>query len=893
MQGWLHKTLLRLKAIFRRKTLDRDLDDEVAFHLAMREEKNRLEGIAPKEAAHAAHRQFGNSTSLKDRSRDMWTFPSAENILRDVRYGFRVLVKNPGFTCIAILTLALGIGANTAIFSVVYAALLRPLPYSQPSNLITIGEIRPQQQSQDLLTSGSWVVSYPDYVDWSRQSKAFQSLAGFSGDGFIYRGSGEPQLITAAESTTNFFSTLGVKPFLGRDFLPGEDIAAGPKVAMLTYGFWTSQFARDPNVIGRSIRLDANSVVIIGVLPREFEFAPQGNVQLWVPMHLGQAAATRRNMRWMPVIGRLAPGATLAQAHSEMNSINSALATAFPEADGSIQIVLFPLRDRIVGRVQSLLLVLFCAVGFVLLISCANVANLLMVRAASRRKEFAVRSALGAGRGHLISQLLAESMMLSAAGAALGLLFAHWGTPLLIAAIPQSLLDSAPFFRDARENPAVLAFLCGVAIFTGIAFGLSPALQISRNSAGEALKEDSRASASGSRARLRNAFVVAEIAFCLVLLVGAGLMVKSLSALLHRNPGFDYNNLITFAVNLPDTSYPKDPDVIRFDRQFTERAAALPGLTGIASSSIVPLTGGGNTIRFLLEGQSIAAGQESECDIRDITANYFRVMKIPLISGRFFNDSDDTADGPKHIVVTQSFAERYLHGENPLGKRLKFTYSDKQPYREIVGVVGDIADSGLDSPPEPSLFVPFLQTADSYISYVVRASANPASTIASLRAALHDVDPQLVLLQPQTLEELIDQSPSVFLRRYPSYLIGGFAALALLLAMIGLYGLVSYSVAQRTRELGVRMALGASQADVLRLVLREGVRLALFGISIGLVAALAFAQLMRALLFGVNPADPAILGGVALFLCVVALAACFIPAHRATRVDPIIALRYE
>ncbi|MGB6835451.1 MAG: ABC transporter permease [Candidatus Acidiferrum sp.] len=893
MRNWLHKTWLRLRAFLKRRQLDHDLEDEVAFHLSMREQKNRAAGFDAQEARYAARRQFGNFTLTKERTRDMWTFTSMEDVLRDVRFGSRVLVKNPAFTLVAILTLALGIGANTAIFSVVYAALLRPLPYLQPAQLITLGEIRPQQQSQDLLTSNSWNASYPDYVDWSHQSKAFQSLAGFSGDGFIYRGSGEPQLITAAESTTNFFSTLGVRPFLGRDFLPGEDIASGPKVAILTYGFWISNFAGDPSVIGRSIRLDANSVTIIGVLSRDFEFAPQGNAQLWVPMHLGPDSATRRNLRWMPVIGRLAPGVTLLQARTEMNSISSALAAAFPQANGSIQIVLFPLRDRIVGRVQSLLLVLFGAVGFVLLISCANVANLLMVRAASRRKEFAVRSALGAGRGRLISQLLAESMMLSASGAALGLVFAHWGTSLLIAAIPQPLLDSAPFFRDAHENPAVLAFLCGVAIFTGLAFGLSPALQMSQSSAGEALKEDSRASASGSRTRLRNAFVVAEIAFCLVLLVGAGLMVKSLSVLLHRNPGFDYNNVVTFAVNLPDTSYPKDPDVLRFDHQFTELAAALPGLAGIASNSTVPLTGGGNTIRFLLEGQSIAAGQESECDIRDITANYFSVMKIPLISGRFFNDSDDTADGPKHIVVTQSFVERYLHGENPLGKRLRFTYSDKQPYREIVGVVGDVADSGLDSPPEPSLFAPFLQTADSYISYVVRASTNPATTVASLRAALHDVDPQLVLLQPQTLEELIDQSPSVFLRRYPSYLIGSFAALALLLAMIGLYGLVSYSVAQRTRELGVRMALGASQADVLRLVLREGVRLAFFGISIGLVAALAFAQLMRALLFGVNPADPTILIGVALVLGVVALAACFIPAHRATRVDPMIALRYE
>jgi predicted permease len=890
---WRNKIRLQIKALWKRPQLNRDFDDEIAFHLAMREEKNRAAGIETREARYAARRQFGNFTQTKDRSRDMWTFPSVENVLRDMRFGFRVLVKSPGFTCIAILTLALGIGANTAIFSFVYAALLRPLPYSQSAQLVTLGSYRPQQSTLDTLDTQNWVVSYPDYLDWRRQSKAFQALAGFSGDGFIFRGNGEPQLINAAQSTTNFFSTLGVTPFLGRDFAPGEDIASGPKVAILTYGFWLTQFGGDRNILGRSLQLDEHSVAIIGVLPRNFEFAPQGNAQFWVPMHLGPDLSTRRNLRWMPVIGRLAASVTASQAKSEMNSINAGLAAAYPEANGSIQIVMVPLRDRIIGRVQSLLLVLFGAVGFVLLIACANVANLLMVRAASRRREFAIRTALGAARSRLISQLLAESMMLSAAGAAVGLLFARWGIFLLVAAIPQTLLDATPFFRDAHANPAVLAFLCAVAVLTGLAFGLSPALQISQDRAGDALKEESRASAGSGRTRLRNVLVVAEIAFSLVLLVGAGLMVKSLSALLHRNPGFDPNNLLTFAVNLPGTSYPKDPDAIRFDKRFTERAATVPGITGIASNSVIPLTGGGNSIRFLREGETIAAGQESECDIRDITANYFSVMKIPLIAGRFFNDSDDGTDGPKRLIVNQTFAARFFHGENPLGKRVRFTYSDKQPYREIVGVVGDIADSGLDSPPQPSLFVPFVQDANSFITYMARTSGNPANAIASLRATLHDVDPQLVLIQPKTMQQLIDQSPSVFLRRYPSYLIGSFAALALLLAMIGLYGLVSYSVAQRTRELGVRIALGAAPRDVLRLVLGEGSRLALIGVAIGLLAAFALTGLMRSLLFGVSPADPLTFIGVAMLFIVVALTACYIPARRATRVDPIVALRYE
>jgi predicted permease len=822
----------------------------------------------------------------------MWTFGSVEFLLQDLRFALRMLRKNPEFTLVAVLTLALGIGANTAIFSFIYAALLRPLPYSNPADLVTLGEYRPQAVSNPQ-GPANWVASYPDYVDWIRQSKTLVSLAGFSGDGFVYSGAAEPQALNAAEVTTNFFSTLGVKPLLGRDFVQGEDVSSGPKVTVLTYGFWMAQFAGDRNILGRTLQLDDNSVTIIGVLPRDFEFAPLGSAQLWVPMHITQELLARRNLRWMRVVGRLAPGVTASQFRAEMNSVAAALAAAYPQADGSIQIVTVPLRDRIVGRVRALLLVLFAAVAFVLLIACANVANLLLIRAASRRREFAVRAALGAGRGRLVSQLLAESMMLSLAGAALGLLFARWGTYFLVAAIPKSLLNSTPFFRDAHANPAVLAFLCAIAILTGLAFGLSPAPHVSQDTASEALKEEARASASGGRSRLRNAFVVIEIAFSLVLLVGASLMIQSLSALLRRDPGFDSKNLLTFDVNLPDASYPKDPDAVRFNHEFTVRAAALPGITGIASNTIIPLTGGGNTIRFVLEGQSVAAGQESESDIRNISTNYFSVLRIPLISGRFFNEADDSAEAPKHIIVSKSFVERHFHGENPLGKRLRFTFSDKQPYREIVGVVGDIADAGLDSATEPTLFVPFLQGVHSFISYVVRTSGNPANAVASLRTTLRDIDRQLFLLEPQTLGELIDQSPSVFLRRYPSYLIGAFAALALLLAMIGLYGLVSYSVSQRTREVGIRMALGARQRDVLQLVLGSGCLLTLIGISIGIAAALALTQLMRGLLFGVSPADPLTFIGVAVLLGTVALVACLVPAVRAMRVDPMIALRYE
>ncbi|HYL84914.1 MAG TPA: ABC transporter permease [Candidatus Angelobacter sp.] len=882
-----------LKQLVSRRRLYSDLSEEIREHLEEKTEELVSNGMPRREAEAAARREFGNVTRTKEDSREVWRWTYLENFLLDIRYGLRTLQKNPGFTAIVILTLALGIGANTAIFSVVYAALIRPLPYRQPERLITLGEVRPQEGQSTQVDTRNWNVSYPDYLDWQRQSKSLEALAGFNGDGFVLHGAGEPQMILGAQATINFFSTLGVKPILGRDFASGEDIAKGPKVAILTYGSWVTRFGSDPHILGRTIQLDDNSVSIIGVLPREFEFAPRGNAELWVPLHIQNDLVTRRSLRWMPVIGRLAMGFSPQQAQSEFHTITAGLAAAYPKENGAIQVVMIPLRDRIVGQVQPLLLILFGAVGFVLLIACANVTNLFLVRTAGRKREFSIRAALGAGRGRLISQVLAESMMLAAAGGVFGLLLAEWGTSLLIGAIPQSLLDSAPFLRDAHANLPVLTFLCGAVIFSGLGFGLMPALQVSHGHEGEALKEEGRASAGGIRTRLRSALVIAEIAFSLLLLIGSALMVKSLAALLDRNPGFDTQNLLVFFVNLPSSAYPKDPDAIRFDREFTSRVRSLPGVAGVTSNSVVPLQGGGNTIRFLIEGQPVETGHENECNIRDISTNYFSVMKIPLRAGRFFEDSADSETAPQHMIVNEAWVKQYAHGENPLGKRVKFTYSPKEKFREIVGVVGNVAEASLDGPDEPSLFLPFSQDANSFIPYLVRAAGNPAAMVNAIRGTLHDQDPRLVVLLPLTMEQIISQSPSVFLRRYPSYLIGSFAALALILAMVGLYGLISYSVAQRTRELGIRIALGAQQNDVMRLVLGEGVRLTLIGVAFGLGAALALTQLMRSLLFGVSAVDPVTFASVAVVLTVVAMVSCYLPARRAMRTDPAAALRYE
>lgn len=817
---------------------------------------------------------------------------------QNVRYALRTFLKSPGFTFVVVLTLALGIGANTAIFSVVYAALLRPLPYREPSRLFTLGESR----TQHVISTEIADTSYPDYLDWKRTAKSIQSFAGYSGDAFTLTGNGEPKIIFAAQVTPSFFSTLGVKPAMGRDFFDGEMQPDGPPVAILSYAFWRSEFGGDPNIVGRVIRLDSKPATIIGVLPRNFEFAPARSAPIWVPIHLSGDPITRRSLRWMNVIGRLAPGFTPDQARAEMEGINAQLSRAYPKENGSTFFVMESLREKIIGKIRPLLLVLLGAVGFVLLIACANVANLLLTRSISRRKEFAVRSALGASRADLFSQLLTESLLLSVIGAGLGLLGAFWGVGLLVAMIPETQLQSMPYLRDAGTNLPVLAFLCGVTVLTAILFALAPGLAASRTQVNESLKDESRGGTSSGHARLRNTLVVAEIAVSLVLLIGAGLMLKSLRALLHQNPGFDAHNVLTFAVNLPDASYPSEktypfnsPSAIRFDHEFSQRLRSLPGMLDVAETSGVPTNGGSGTIRFLIEGRPKETGREDECNILTVNTGYFSVLKIPLAAGRFFS-MNDSQDSPGVLIVNRAFAKSYFPNEDAVGKRIHFTFNAKEPYRQIVGVVGDTASIDLAAAPVPIIYYPNDQGPATYLSYLVRTAGDPVAFAGAARVALRDLDPQLPLIQPQTLEQVANQSPSVFLRRYPSYLIGSFAALALILATVGLYGLISYTVLQRTREIGIRVALGAQRRDIVRMVLRQGIRLAVAGVAIGVLAGLALTRLvtgLTSLLYGVTPSDWVTFTSVALVLFTVALAACSIPARRAMRVDPVVALRYE
>ena len=815
---------------------------------------------------------------------------------QDFRYGLRMLRKSRGFTAVAVITLALAIGANTAIFSALYPALLRPLPYRQPDRLVTLGENRPQ------VPCCSYTSSYPDYLDWKRTAKSFMSLAGFADDSFVLTGNGDPKTIYSAMVTPDFFSTLGVKPLLGRDFVAGEDMHEdGPAVAILRYDFWRSDFAGDPHVIGRTIHLDNKPVTVVGVLPRDFELAPEGAARIWVPLYANPYTATTRNLRWLNAIGRLAPGVSLQQARAEMEGIAAQLAQEYSREDASVFVTVGSLRDEIVGNIRPLLLILFGAVSFVLLIACANVANLLMTRSIGRRREFAVRTALGASRLHLLVQLLTESLLLSAMGAILGVLGAVVGVRLLVGAIPEEQLQAMPFLADAGINFPVLIFVCGMTILTAILFGVGPGLAVSQTPLSEVLKGESRGGTSGAHARLRNVVVIGEIAIFMVLLIGGGLMLQSLRKLLKQDPGFSAQHILTFGVNLPGVSYPRakvwpfaDPPGLRFAHEFVERLRNVPGVQGVSAVSGLPATENRSRNRFMVEGRPSREGQEEACMSRRVGTDYFAVMKIPLIAGRGFTASD-TPDAPPVAIVNQAWVKRYSGGQDPIGQRLRLTFSPNEPFRQIVGVIGDVAEDSLAAPPSPALYLPLDQDSGFtiFLGYVIRSRQDPAALVSSVRTILRGLDPQLAIVEPRSMEQIVNQSPAVFLRRYPFYLIGSFATLALVLAMIGLYGLISYSVMGRTREIGIRLALGAQRKDILRLILRQGVITTGIGVGVGLIAGLASTRVMASLLYSMNYGDWIVFASVAAFLAAIAITASYVPARRATQVDPMVTLRNE
>jgi putative ABC transport system permease protein len=806
-----------------------------------------------------------------------------QTLLQDLRYGARTLWKNPGFTLIAVVTLSLGIGANTAIFTVVNAALLRGLPYRAPERLVHLFETTPQK------AYAQREFSYPDYQDYQR-SQAFEGLAAYSGGGGILTGRGEPQRVFAPAASANFFSVLGVEPILGRTFREGEDKPGAERVTVLTYGMWRRIFGGDPGIIGQTLTVSNNQYTVVGVLPPSFQFALR-QADLWLPYQPTPNQLSRRFMHGTNLIGRLRPGVGLEQAQAETSAITQRIAEEHKESHAGTNLLLTPLQEQVTGSVKPVLLALLAAVGFVLLMVCANVASLLLARSLARQKEIALRTALGATRGRIIRQLLTEAALLSSLGGLGGLIVAQFGLDALVAALPQNQLAVMPFFETLRLDPGILLFALALALLTGLVFGLAPALQASRLDLQAALKEGGRMSGGGARQRLRSAMVGVEIALAVVLLVGAGLMMKSLLRLMQANLGFDPTNILTMTVVLPTSKYTDPNRMVAYYQQLQERLAALPGVAGAGTVSQLPLQPG-NTTRFIVEGEPTPPpGQEIEANIRVASASYFQALGIPLAQGRNFADSDQ-AGATQVVVINQSLAEKLFGGRSAAGRRLLFPSFPNQSV-EIVGVVGDVKTTGLDQAARPVLYYPFTQNASIATNLVVRTKTDAAALANAARNECRALEPDVAIFNVQTMETLITQTPAAFMRRAPAWLIGIFAGVALLLAALGVYGVVSYSVSQQTREIGVRLALGAQAADILKLVLRQGLSLASAGVASGTVAALALTRWLGSLLYEVSAYDPSTYALVIVALTLTALLACYIPARRATKVDPLLSIRHE
>jgi len=801
-------------------------------------------------------------------------------ITQDLKFAIRMLLKSPGFTAASLLTLALGIGANTAIFSVVNAALLRPLPFKNSSQLVVLRET--------YKNVGNVSVSYPDFLDWRQQSHAFAAMAVINNVGFNLSGVAQPENIGGYAVSPNLLALLGVHPFLGRDLVPSEEKPGTAPVILLSYQLWQSHLGGDPAAIGRSITLDGRDFSIVGILPPNFRFLDRTDVI--VPIGVFAADYTDRAERGdMDVVGRLAPGVALSQAAVEMETITARLAAQYPQSNHGFGAHLESFRQAFTGDNRLAVLVLFGAVVFVLLIACVNVANLFLVRGAARAREIALRLAFGASRGRVVRQMLTESFLLAVCGGVLGIILGAWGIPGLGHLLPADSLQT----MGVRMDLSVFLFAAAMIVLVTFAFGLIPALQATRPDLLETLKDGGRSATSTSaQHRLRGALAVAETALALVLLVGAGLMLKSLYHLIQVSPGFQPARVLYMEMDLRTDRYSKDPAILNFWQQVLDRVRVIPGVESAALGTVVPLTGNHRRSDITIEGLPIPGpGEFPHPDRHTISAGYITTMGIPLLRGRNFSDADGES-APDVALINSTMARHFWTDGDPIGKRFLWGHPGKdEKWITIVGVVADTKLYGLDNPARLEVYSPYRQRPSADMSLVVRSAVDPASLTSAVRAAVAAVDKDQPVFDVHTMQQLVDDSIST--RRLTLVLLGIFSALALILAAIGIYGVMAYSVALRTQEIGIRMALGAQQQDVLRLILGQGARIAFFGVAIGLATAAALARLLSSLLFSVSSDDPITFAAVAVLLLGVALLACYIPARRALRVDPMIALRYE
>jgi putative ABC transport system permease protein len=895
--------LRRITNLFHRSKLDQDIDAELRSHIEMRTADNLAAGMSPEEARRDALLRFGSRPAMKERVIAADAHMFLDSLWQDLCYALRQLRRNPGFTAVAVLTLALGIGANTAIFSVMDATLLRPLPYKNPDRLVMLWGTEPGRHRQMPFSS-------PNFLDLEDQNRVFASMAAFDGAGSTLNGIDTPEYIHVGRVTPGFFDVLKVRPQLGRGFLAEEGEAGREHEVVLGYALWSQRFASDPAILGKTIQLDGIPYAVVGVLPRDFDFSiPDyyGPEDAWVPAVLSRDNA-QRSRNYLNVIARIKPGVTLQQAQANIDSVISGLARVYSNASQAsstpwtqpaehedsgviLGAKLVPLHDQIFGDISPLLWILFGAVGFVLLIACANMANLQLARASTRQSELAVRSTLGASRGRLVRQLLTESVVLALIGGMLSLLLAFWGIKLLteIAGLPHGTSITIGF--------SVVAYCLLLSLLAGLLFGLLPTAQTLLARQSESAKANEKAAASAGR-RLRSLLTISEIALSMILLIGAGLLIRSFIGLLNVKPGFEMTSVLTLRIIEPSYLYPDATRQAAFYAELLERIAALPGVTRAAAINDLPLTRNSDSDTFNIERRPPIPGLSSRggCEDRLVTPDYFRVLGIPLIEGRTFTNEDD-GSAPPVVVVSQSFVRRFFPNENPIGQRL--TYGDPtsaSSWATIVGVVGDVRDLRLDSQPDMNVYAPYQQQVLPYnplpVMYVVvKTTGNPNRLVSAVLSVMRNIDRNVPMPAVKPMTDVY--AASISARRFNMLLLSLFAAIATILAGIGIYGVISYSVARRTHEIGVRMALGANPRNILSLILGQGLLMACLGIGIGLAGAFALTRVLKNMLFGITTTDFATFAAVSLLLVSIAIFATYIPARRAMKVDPMVALRYE
>jgi predicted permease len=876
--------LRRLRALFRAEQVHDEIEAELKFHLEMRAEENIRRGMDAEQARREAERRFGNMTRIKEQGYEVRGGRWLETTWQDLRFSLRVLLKKPAFTAIAVLTLALGIGANTAIFSVVNSLLLRPLPFSDPDSLVQIWESNVRRGRSEM------PASYPDFADWRDHGAAFEQVAAYSDWSFNLTG-GEPERIRGELVSPAFFPMLGINPILGRAFAPDEDTPGKDLVVVISDRLWERRFNSDQNILGRSINLSDKSFIVIGVFATGTlrPLLPE-DIELFVPISHG-FGFEERGAHYLKVTARLKPEVTLEQAQAEMDTLAGRLARQYPDTNTDLGARVVSLRDQVIGSYRTSFMVLLGAVVFVLFIASANVANMLLVRAISRQKEIAVRIALGARRSRIVRQLLTESLLLALIGGALGFLVSLWGIALLVGFSPADM----PRIKEVTIDGRVFGFTVAVSLLTGVVFGLVPALQASRPNLNEMLKEGGRSAIAGSgRQRTRSLLVVTEIALSLVLLVGAGLLVRSFLRLQSVSPGFNAEHVLTMQLDLSGPNFKTGTQVRAFQSQLLERARQLPGVLSASTRSFVPIAPDAPFayLLFSIDGMPVEPGNRPVAFQNSVSPDYFKTMMIPVVRGREFNDRD-VKESQKVAVINETLARKYFSGEDPIGKRVT---TDDEPYSAeswltIVGIVGDTKPRSLESEPAAEMYMPFSQATQPFLALMIRTAGDPGSVASAVRSQVLEMDKNQPVYGIRTLDTIL--SESVAAPRFRTLLMGIFAGVALILAAVGIYGVISYSVTQRTHEIGIRMALGATRSDVLRLVVGQGLTVALIGVTIGIIASILLTRLLSGLLFGVSATDMPTFVSASVLLTMVALAACYLPARRATKVDPMVALRYE